>query len=135
MELVESIRRVTPPELRYLIEDLFETITLYDNRALTATYVELSPNRYEVQLSVAVKKLRADEQGFETEQPLADFIDVGVLDANGKPLVLEKKRFDASAADFTFEVSGLPAKAGVDPLNLLIDRKPDDNVVRVEKKH
>ena len=132
LEFVEHIRRVTPPELVYLIEDLFETITLFDNRALTATYTELASNRYEVRLSVAVKKLRADEQGVETELPLADLIDVGVLDAQGKPLILKKMHFDASPAEFTFEVTSLPAKAGIDPLNMLIDRRPSDNVIRVE---
>jgi len=28
-------------------------------------------------------------------------------------------------------VDQLPAQAGIDPLNKLIDRKPDDNVVKV----
>ena len=28
------LRAVTPPEYQYLIDDLFETITLYDNRAV-----------------------------------------------------------------------------------------------------
>lgn len=44
-------------------------------------------------------------------------------------------------ADFTgpFEVlsrflNPLPAQAGIDPLNKLIDRNPDDNVIRVEKQ-
>ena len=134
LELVEHIRQITPPELLYLIEDFFETITLYDNRAMKATYTELAPDRYAVRLSVAVKKLRADELGVETELPLADFIDVGVLDEQGKPLVLEKKRFDAAAAEFSFEVPRRPAKAGIDPLNMLIDRKPDDNVIRVKKE-
>jgi ABC-2 type transport system permease protein len=34
----------------------------------------------------------------------------------------------------TLVVDKLPAKAGIDPLNKLIDRNPDDNVVKVEKK-
>jgi ABC-2 type transport system permease protein len=135
LELIEQIRRVTPPELLYLIEDLFETITLYDNRAVAATYRKMAPDRYEVRLSVAVKKLRADDQGVETELPLADFIDVGVLDDKGDLLVLEKKRFDASQGVFILEVTRTPAKAGIDPLNKLIDRKPDDNLIRVEKQH
>jgi hypothetical protein len=29
-------------------------------------------------------------------------------------------------------VSGRPAKAGIDPDNKLIDRKPDDNMINVE---
>ena len=31
-------------------------------------------------------------------------------------------------------VDKLPTKAGIDPLNKLIDRNPEDNVVKVEKK-
>jgi len=34
--------------------------------------------------------------------------------------------------DFTLTVEGRPAKAGIDPLNKLIDRKPEDNVIKVE---
>ena len=81
---------------------------------------------------MAAKKLRADDQGVETELPLEDFVDIGVLDETGKPLVLEKKRITSSPADFTFEVSQRPAKAGIDPLNKLIDRTPDDNTISVK---
>ena len=66
---------------------------------------------------------------------LADFIDVGVLGDKGDLLVLEKKRFDASQGVFILEVNRTPAKAGIDPLNKLIDRKPDDNLIRVEKRN
>jgi hypothetical protein len=31
-------------------------------------------------------------------------------------------------------VDKLPAKAGIDPVDKLIDRNPDDNVVAVKKK-
>jgi ABC-2 type transport system permease protein len=50
-------------------------------------------------------------------------------------LVLEKKRFDASQGVFILEVNRTPAKAGIDPLNKLIDRKPDDNLIQVEKQN
>ena len=132
LELIDYIRRITPAELAYLIVDLFETITLYENRALTAACIELAPDRYEVRLSVAAKKLRVDDQGVESELPLEDFVDIGVLDETGKPLVLEKKRITSSPADFTFELSQRPAKAGIDPLNKLIDRTPDDNTISVK---
>ncbi|RYD69969.1 MAG: hypothetical protein EOP84_27480 [Verrucomicrobiaceae bacterium] len=35
-EFTDAFREETPPEYAYLIEDLFETITLYDNRAVGA---------------------------------------------------------------------------------------------------
>src|SRR6266446_5353875 len=37
LELLAHLKWVTPPELQYLITDLFETITPYDNRAVIAT--------------------------------------------------------------------------------------------------
>ena len=36
--------------------------------------------------------------------------------------------------EFTLTVDVLPEQAGVDPLIKLIDRNPDDNVVKLEKK-
>jgi ABC-2 type transport system permease protein len=32
IELVERIKEATPDSLKYVINDMFETITLYDNR-------------------------------------------------------------------------------------------------------
>ena len=42
-ELLAEFRAVTPPEYQYLIEDLFETITLFENRAVSATLQEDRP--------------------------------------------------------------------------------------------
>src|SRR6185436_15089394 len=65
-ELIAELRAVTPPEHQALIADLFETITLWENRALSATYKELPGGRYAVTVKVAAKKLRADEEGKQT---------------------------------------------------------------------
>jgi hypothetical protein len=133
-ELLTYIRKVTPPDLQYLIDDLFESITLYDNRALSATYREIGKDRYEVKLKVSAKKLRADELGAEKEQPMHDLVDVGLVDEHDEPIVLEKRRLGANESEITLVASRLPAKAGIDPLNKLIDRKPADNLVRVHKE-
>ena len=34
--LVEALRKQIPPDLLYMITDMFETITLYDNKAVSA---------------------------------------------------------------------------------------------------
>lgn len=36
-QLVDALRAQTPPELQYLVDDGFERIVLYDNKALSAT--------------------------------------------------------------------------------------------------
>ena len=129
--LIARIRAVTPPELRYMIDDLFETITLYDNRALSAKAKALPDGRYEVALKVYAKKRKADALGKEDDVPLADWIDIGVLDADDDPLFLEKRKITQGETEFTLVVAKKPAKAGIDPYNKLIDRRPKDNAMAV----
>jgi len=133
-ELVAAIRAATPPELAYIVEDMFESITLYENRATHATATKRADGRYEVKLDVTAKKLHASELGKESEVPVHDFIDVGVLGKDGKVLALERKTIDSAEASFTLLVDEKPVKAGIDPLNKLIDRAPDDNVMSVDER-
>ena len=132
-ELLAELRAVTPEHLQYVLHDFFERITLYENRALKATYTELADGKYEVKVTAKARKVEANGTGTETELKLADWVDVGVLDAEGKPLYLEKLQVTKEDVEFTARVDKRPAKAGVDPLNKLIDRKPGDNTVAVEK--
>ena len=132
-QLLAELRAVTPEHLQYVLHDFFERITLYENRALKATYTEVAGGKFEVKVTAKVRKVEASGTGTETPQKLADWMDVGVLDEDGKPLYLEKVQVTKEDVEFTALVDRLPAKAGVDPLNKLIDRKPDDNTVAVEK--
>jgi aminopeptidase N len=132
-ELLAELRQVIPPGQQHLITDLFETITLYENRAVSARARPATGGGFDVTINVTTKKLRADELGSESEIPMDDLVDVGVLGADGKPLYLRKHRLAAGTRELTVQVQGTPARAGVDPLNKLIDRKPDDNVVAVER--
>ncbi|SPF54581.1 conserved hypothetical protein [Candidatus Sulfopaludibacter sp. SbA4] len=133
LELEASLRQVTPPEYSYLIDDMLDSITLYENRALSATYRELSQGKYEVKLKVAARKLKADELGQEKEVPLADWIDIGVFDEADKPLYMTRHKIVQKETEFTLVVDRVPKKAGIDPWNKLVDRTPDDNVTTVSK--
>jgi hypothetical protein len=55
-----------------------------------------------------------------------------VLDADNKALYLEKKKIDREDSEFTIIVRSKPARAGIDPYNKLIDRRPKDNTVAVD---
>jgi hypothetical protein len=131
-QLIAALREVTPPELQYLIDDMFERIVLYDNRALSARAHALPDGRYEILLKVQAKKLRADELGKEEAVPLADFIDIGAVGEAGEPLVLRREKITQEDNSFTLIAPRKPVKAGIDPLTKLIDRTPRDNVVAVE---
>ncbi|HJU21247.1 MAG TPA: M1 family aminopeptidase, partial [Casimicrobiaceae bacterium] len=130
-DLLAEIRAVTPPKYAYVIDDFFDAITLYDNRAVSATAKALPDGRYEVTLDVAAKKVTADDLGKETDAPLHDYIDIGVLDDQGEPLFLEKRKIVDPRMTFKVIVAKKPARAGIDPYNELIDRRPKDNTVAV----
>ena len=132
-DLLAEIRAVTPASLAYVIDDFFDSITLYDNRALSATAKRLADGRYEVTLEVYARKLKADELGKESEAPLADLIDIGVLDEKNEPLFLEKRKIENEKTTFTIVVAKKPARAGIDPYNKLIDRRPRDNTMAVSE--
>ncbi|MEO8180659.1 MAG: M1 family aminopeptidase [Deltaproteobacteria bacterium] len=131
LELIGYIRQQTPTEFQYLIEDLFESITLYDNRALSATYRQLPGGNYALHLRVQASKLRADGLGNASEVAMNDLVDIGVVDAKGAAVHLERRRIGSQQTEIELVLSERPVRAGIDPLNKLIDRDPDDNLVPV----
>ncbi|AZQ44965.1 ABC transporter permease/M1 family aminopeptidase [Nonlabens ponticola] len=153
-EFVEDIKTVTPDSLQYLVTDMFETITLYDNKVKKATYTENSDGSYDVNINAYISKYRRGPKGkfkYAGQQgdsltftpdgkktaikslPLADYIEIGVFGENDEDtnepevLYLEKVRVDQIDNDFSVRVMNKPVEAGVDPYNKLIDRIIDDN--------
>ncbi len=132
LEFLECVKAQTPPEMLSMVEDLFEHITLYDNRAIKASSRKMDNGEFEVTLETTTRKFRADELGKEETIAFNDFIDIGVMDKDGNLLYLEKHRLSEEENKITLLVSGEPRKAGIDPLNKLIDRAPDNNTVSIE---
>jgi len=130
-ELLAEFRAVAPPEYQYLIADLFEEITLYENRAISATYRAKGNGRYEVTLKISAKKFHADGLGAQKEDAMDDQIDIGVFGEDDKPLYLRKHRIPAGETTLTMVVDARPVRAGIDPVVKLVDRNPDDNTVAV----
>ncbi len=161
IEMVEYIKAATPDSLQYVINDMFETITLYSNNMVDASYKKLDNGKYEVTMEFNVTKYKNDEKGKryynDTEQDtlsyktdkmkkpvysstLADYIDVGIFgkqegksgeDAEaGKEetvLYLKKHKITSINNKLKIVVDKLPAEAGIDPYNKLIDTNSDDN--------
>jgi hypothetical protein len=135
--LVDAIRAQTPPELQYLVDDGFNRIVLYDNRAVSATSEKTADGKYKVTLEVESHKAQSDGNGAETPMPLADYIEIGVFSGKKdeeKPLYLKKEKLTEERKTFEIVVDEQPTLAGIDPYNKLIDRNADDNMIDVEKK-
>ena len=126
-----ALKQATPPELQYFLNDSFEKITLYDNKALAATSQKQPDGKYKVTVTVQGGKKYADGNGNETSAPMHDYIDVGVLTGKKgeeEALVMQKEWITGQPQTFSFVVDRQPSFAGIDPLNKLIDRNGDDNV-------
>lgn len=152
LDLVEYLKEATPDSLQYLITDMFETITLYDNRVEEASYTEIDSSTFEVNMTLQAAKYRTGETGeriylneagdslsVEIEGrrrpveslPLNDWIEVGVfgVDENGNETVLylEKRKFTDIMNEITITVNDEPVSVGIDPYNKLIDTISHDN--------
>lgn len=132
-DLMRYFRAVTPDSLQYLLTDMFETITLYENRADNVSYTARDDGQYQVDLTYSALKYRADSLGNETPIEMRDWIDIGVYGQSraGKDslLYLRKHRIEAGERQtLRLIVPQVPSKAGIDPINKLIDRNAGDNV-------
>lgn len=152
LELVDVLRAATPDSLQYTITDMFETITLYDNKMVDVTTTELENGQYQVDIVFQVSKFRSDTAGnrlydlevLEEETgstlqslELADYLDIGIFgestDKGSSKLVelyLRKHKITSINNRLRIIVDQKPVEAGVDPYNKLIDLNAEDNRMR-----
>ena len=134
VDLVYRFKEAVSSHHQYLIEDLFETITFYDNQTESLTYHQTESGTYEVEITARSKKFRADENGVEQEVALDDWIDVGLFDKEDQLIYLEKHQVGAGTNTFQVTVDTEPAKGGLDPLNKLIDKVSDGHIKKAIKR-
>lgn len=130
LDLYTELRAATPPEFRYLLEDLFEDITFWDLRTKSVD-VQAAGATYRVTLHIDAKKLKADPTGKEKPVPMNDMIHIAVFAADGKQLYRHPHRIVSGAQTITVTVPRTPARAVIDPDHTLLDRTPDDNAAEV----
>lgn len=137
-DLLGYFKEVTPDSLQYVISDLFEQIVLFENKVDLASYEEQSNDKWLVELEVSSKKIVADTLGAENNVGVNDWIDIGVYgtddEGEEKLLYLKKHKIDQEKMTVKVEVDEKPTKAGIDPINKLIDRNPDDNTKVLSEK-
>jgi len=136
-DLYVELDKVTPDSVKYVLTDLFEEMTFYDNRADSATTTRQADGSWNVHLVLKAQKLKGDSVGNTRVVPIADYVDVGVFGDRvpgqklGEPLLVKKVRITQAVTVLDLVVPKEPKKAGIDPYNKLIDRTPEDNVIAV----
>jgi ABC-2 type transport system permease protein len=141
IDMVNHIKAVTPDSLQYVIKDMFETITLYDNRIVDVTSTELDNGKYKVDIEFNVSKYRNDEKGkrFYSEAgrdsisylaegkkkpllsvALEDYIDVGIFtEDDDQDIEGEKKEVELYLKKH--KITEINNK-----ISIIVDRKPTE---------
>ncbi|MFY0688917.1 MAG: ABC-2 transporter permease [Cyclobacteriaceae bacterium] len=161
LEYFSFLDAVTPDSLKYVLEDMLETITLYNNKVEETSY-EQKEDQYEVTIDLLTSKYRADEEGnyiYKNEAgdslaleiegrrrplqslPLNDWIEVGIFgekEVDGEmeevPLYLEKHKFSRIDTTLRIIVNKEPVEVGIDPYHKLIDTNTNDNRLPVKEQ-
>ncbi len=131
---LEYLRAAVPDSLRYLVHDMLEDIVIYDNKAVSARLEKTDDGRFRTELVLAVRKLRADSLGGESVLPLHDYIPVAALGKDDSVLTRGMVRADRDTVVAVLVTATEPERAGVDPEYYLIDKRPEDNLVKYGKE-
>ncbi|MBF9239621.1 ABC transporter permease [Hymenobacter sp. BT683] len=134
-EFIGYLRRAAPDSLQPYITDQFERITLFDNRVTTATSKKLPNGQYQVDFTVKSNKFYADSSGNQRPAdqsrdalPVAVFPELGKDKKPVPPMLMVKRRLRPGDNRLRFVVNKKPASVAIDPYNMIIDRRLDDNV-------
>lgn len=155
IEMVDFIRQETPDSLQYLIKDLFETVTFYENRIVKIDKEKLPDGRYKVDIEYIISKYRIDENGFKIYEdspgeklslnsyesddniyslPLSEYTEIGIFSDNNlknrypeNSIYLKKHKSDQIENKVSVIVNEEPFEVCIDPFLNLIDSDYDDN--------
>ncbi len=135
LDLYRELQAVTPDSLRYLLADLFEHNTFWELAVERVTARQRADRSWQVTLDVNARKVVVDTLGVESEVPMNDYIEIGVFAASAseaaEPLYVGMHRIRSGSQRITLTVARRPARAGIDPRQLLIDDDKDDNHAEV----
>ena len=148
LDLVRSIRSVTPDSLQYLVTDQLENVVMYDNRVLSATRSRLGEDSSQIDIKLQVSKYesrRRNERSYKTgftisnningeevkSLVLSDYIMIYFMSINdkGEEVVLEGKMLKITdiISTHSFVVKGEVSSVILDKDRWLLDADRNDN--------
>ncbi|WP_247232169.1 hypothetical protein [Telluribacter sp. SYSU D00476] len=130
LDLYRELKAVTPDTLQYLLHDLFEVNTYWELKTDGATAKQTGTGSWEVTLALQARKVVADSAGVEKEVPMNDWVEIGISEQgkdSDKPLYRQKRRIRSGKQTILVTVPYKPDLIDLDPRQLLIEQKTDDN--------
>ncbi|WP_375437690.1 M1 family aminopeptidase [uncultured Hymenobacter sp.] len=137
LDLYQELQTATPDSLQPLLHDLFQANTFWELATEAATAKQLKGGNWQVTLTLQARKLVVDSVGTETKLPMQEWVEIGVFapaekGKTGKQLYQQKHLIKSGKQTIVLTVDNRPARAGVDPRNLLIDWNVADNYKAVK---
>lgn len=148
VDLMKEIQQVTPDSLQYLITDLLEAVTFYDNRLLDIETKQLENGQYQTGLQFLIskhrigagdKKIYQDKKGNSTSYqltdksetihslPLQDYVEIAAFDEVGNEIYLQKHKVTKINNQLKILLTQQPARMMIDPYFKLLERNIEDN--------
>jgi len=164
LEFVDLMKRHMPDSLDYVITDMLETITLFDNKIDSAYVSQTDDGKYRVDFIVEAEKYRVvktikddaaelesgdgavkislnnnnDKKEEKQYVDMNDWIDLAIFvkdeNKDEQEIFFKKVHITAKENKFSFVVDTKPHSVGIDPYHKLIDRKTADNTERIKEK-
>ncbi len=137
LDMYRELQAVTPDSLKPLLHDLFEVNAWWTFDTKRVTAVRTEANTWQVTLEVEARKVVGDSAGIEREVPMSEWVEIGIFAAAepgevlGKPLYVQRHRIASGRQTITVTVPQEPARAGIDPYNLL-DWEEGDNIEPID---
>jgi ABC-2 type transport system permease protein len=135
LDLYQELQKVTPDSLHDLLEDLFEKNTYWRLKTRNVAVSRTKAGYWQAILKVQAQKVVVDKAGHENEVPMNDWLEVGIYEEGkgaNEPLYRRKHRIRSGEQTIKVTVPGKPGRAGIDPDNLMIDLRPEDNIKAVK---
>jgi aminopeptidase N len=129
-DFLACMRAVTPDSMQYMITDGFQKIIIYDNKITEATTTK-NGNDFVTNFTVDIKKLSATGEGKETAISCNDYIEVAVYKDKNTILQLVRYKLKDGVTKLSIPTNVKPYKVVLDPRLLLIDKKSDDNEIKL----
>jgi len=131
LDLYQGIQRVTPDSLNYLLHDLFKANTYWRLKTKQFAVEKTKAGNWQVMLKVQAQKVVVDNTGYENEVPMNDWLEVGIYEEGkglNEPIYLQMHQIRSGEQTIKVTVPRKPERGGIDPNNLMIDLRIDDNI-------
>jgi hypothetical protein len=131
LAFVESLNSDLGPQHAALIDELFQQVTLYDNRIQSHQLTENPDGSVTVDLEILGRKIDVDEKGAQKDVDFALNIEIGGHDPADKLLPGSRHLIKTGVNKVQLKFAQKPKSIWLDPMHTWIDLNHEDNRVKL----